>query len=297
MSEEQEVFVSRRGNRVKLDNVDLTGVDVEEKPTIPPTKIQSTKVRLHRPEIRLPRPHMSKKQAMGVALALVILLLLPLAALELLTLQYRNASTSLKKDVDRIGSTIALPAQKKGDQDGIDKTLAALMASRNDLCFGGFLDNIAGLYPRSKQALADCNAASSSVSKVIDYIASLKEVKSYSSAVDVALKPALAASESPYAVLPDQIASWQTAEGKLKAINAPVELKSFHDSLTQLTKDIGAQWTALNNANNTADAAAFKEAETKLGSFYESMRDLSPSVLGVHADIQSDLLTALSLTR
>jgi hypothetical protein len=297
MKDEQDVFVSRRGNRVKLDDVDLTGVDVEEKSTTPPTRILSTKVRLHRPEIHLPRPHMSKKQAAGVALALVILLLLPLAALELLTLQYRNASASLKKDVDRIGSTIALPAQKNGDHSGIDKTVSALMTSRNGLCFGGFLDNIAGLYPRSKQALDDCNVASSNVSKVIDHLSSLKEVKAYSSAVDTALKPALAASESPYAVLPDQVASWQAAEGKLKAINAPVELKSFHNSLLQLTKDISAQWTALNNANNAADATAFKEAETKLGSFYESMRDLSPTVVGVQADIQTDLNFALSLTR
>jgi hypothetical protein len=240
---------------------------------------------------------MSKKQAAAVAFVLVALLLLPLAALELITWHYSSASAGLKKDVERIGSNIALPAQKKSADDGIDKTLTALMNSRNNLCGGGILDNVAQLYPRSKDALSDCNAASSNVSVVINHLATLKSINAYSASVDAALKPALAASESPYAVLPDQVATWQSVATKLKAINAPIELKEFHDSLIQLTNDIATQWSALNTANNSADATAFKEAETKLGSFYESMRELSPTLIGIQTDIQNDLSSALGSTR
>lgn len=299
MSEEQEVFVSRHGRRTKLDNVDLSGVNIEDEPTrkpAPPSEITSPKVRL-RPEIHLPRPHMSRRQIAFTALGIVVAILLPLVALELIALQYRANGEALRKDVANIGTTIALPAQKSSAQDGLDKTLSALASKRDGACRGGVLDNIAFLYPRAKDALAQCNAARADVSQLTTHLSHLKDIQAYSNSVSEILKPALAASESPYAVLPDQVATWQAATGKLKVVNAPGELKSLHDSLKQLVGNIETQWSALNSANNAQDQAAFSAAEAKLGSFYESMRELSPTLTEITLKVQSDVTMAVGNTR
>jgi hypothetical protein len=300
MKDEQEVFVSRHGRRTALDNVELGGLNIDDQQSAVTTTVEIQKNPKFKPirDFHMPRPQMSKKKVAVISLVLLAIILLPLAMLELIGLQYHQGAVALKNDIDRIAKQTALPLQKKAvTADALGKPLTELRSSANGACRGGLFDNIAALYPRSKAEFDQCNVAKSKTNAIILQLATLQNVQRYEESADAILKPALAASDSPYAVFPDQVAAWQTVVGKLKKLDAPNELKTFHSSLVQVSQDIAAQWTALNTANNAQDQASFDEAQTKLGSFYESLRDLSPILIGIQGDIQSELTAAQNNTR
>ena len=296
MKDEQEVFVSRRGRRTTLDTIELGSMNIDEEQPVVTTAIETPKNPRFKPirEFHMPRPQMSRKKIAIISVSVLAIILLPLALLEAVAWQYQRAGVSLKDDIGRIAKQSALPLQKKtASADAMSKPLSELRDATNRSCRGGLLDNIAGIYPRSKSALDQCNAMKAKANAVVLQFANLQNIQRYSESADAILKPALAASDSPYAVLPDQVSAWQTVAEKLKKLNAPNELKTFHASLVQVSQDIAAQWSAINTANNAQDKAAFDEAETKLGSFYESLRDLSPTVIGVQQDVQSSLSSAV----
>jgi hypothetical protein len=297
--EEQDVFVSRHGRRTKVDNVELGELNIEDQATQTATTVKPSNPRF-KPirDFHVPRPQMSKKKVAIISIALLALILLPLAILEVVTWQYQRAAAALKTDVDRIGKQTALPLQKKTiSAEAIGKPLAELRSNANGACRGALFDNLANLYPRSKTALGHCNETKSKANAVIVQLATLQNIQRYSESADAILKPALAASTSPYAVLPDQVAAWQQVTSSLRKVNAPNELKTFHASLVQVSQDVAHQWSALNTANNAQDKAAFDEAQTKLGSFYESLRDLSPILIGIQGDVQSELTSSLGNLR
>ena len=307
MSEDQEVFVSRRGRKTKLDDIDLGSVNIDEQQPLKETE-KTAPVKAAKPmkkpsrEPRQPvftmpkvtRPEVGRRTWIMTLIVLSVILFAPILLLEGIALQYRSGADALRNDVKAIAKNTALPEQKKValSDDAIAKTLNALNASRDNSCKGGFLDNLAELYPRSNDALRQCATLNGQVSALINSLSVLKNMQSYSKSTEAALRPALAASDSPYAVIPDQLTSWQTAEGKLKAINPPSQLASFHTSLKQVVSDIAAQWSALNNANNGQDTASFKDAEGKLSSFYESLRELSPTLTEAQQKAQTDVSSA-----
>ena len=305
MNDEQEVFVSRHGRRTKLDDADLTGMNIDDQPAVKATTVDEaaavkpTKPRREMPKLarpKMPRVSIGKKTWIMSGAVVVALVLLPLAALEAVALQYNASADGLSKEVTRVGKDIALPEQKKSAlaDDAISKTLDALSSARDKACRGGLLDNLANVYPRSKEALKRCTTANGHVSTLINELSVLKQMHAYGKTTEAAIKPALAASDSPYAVIPDQLATWQSVEGKLKSINPPTQLSNFHASLKQVVSDIAAQWGALNNANNSQDSAAFREAEAKLGSFYESLRELSPTLVEAQLRAQAQVNDSLS---
>ena len=299
MKDEQEVFVSRHGHRTKIENADLNGLNIDEQPVAPTTDALPVKhVTEPIKEFRAPSPPRSGKKIAIIAAVLLSILLLPFAIFETVAWQYRQAGATLKGDVDRVAKQTALPLQKKdASVSSIGAPLGELRSSVNNACRGGMLDNIATIYPRSKSALDQCNATKTKANAIVAELAVLQNIQRYSEATDAILKPALAASNSPYAVLPDQVASWQTVTDKLRKLDAPNELKTFHSALTQVAGDIASQWSAINTANNAQDKAAFDEAQTKLASFYESLRELSPTLIGIQNNVQTKLSAATAAVR
>ena len=286
-------FVSRRGRRVGMHEVDLGGIDVEHetvaKEPVTPNRPRPEKSR-KTPKTPRERSRWTKKKT--VILAIVIaLLLVPVVFMELVTAEYGRGVSRAKSDLSQLVSTTVLPAQKKTtiSADQIRTAADKVNDIVGHMCRGGLLDNAAGLYPRSKEALRDCKAAQSHYSSLATSLYALEAQARYLERVDALIKPVATPITDEYAVIGAQQTAWQSTADGISKLSPPSAMKSAHDELAAHVSAAAAAWSKLNTANNSQDAAAFQEAEKALATEYQAVRETSLLFSAVLGDAQAKI--------
>lgn len=301
--EQPTFFVSRRGRQVGVHQVDLTNLDIESNDSADLTKkeIKSDKTPdKKRTIMKQPKqPFSWSKKKTIVLVSVLAILALPVVAAELVAAQYREGSSSAKRDLDNIVKSTVLPAQKKSaiDNDQIGAMAGQINGIVAKMCRGGLLDNAAGLYPRAADALADCKADQALYAALTNELYNLEKIARYLEAMDVTMKPVATPITDEYAVIGSQQTQWLTADESLKKLSVPDAMRSAHASLSSHVSAVATAWSALNTANNEQDAAGFTEAEKKLASEYEAIRAVSGEFTEVLGKSQSELLARYNALR
>ena len=293
-------FVSRRGRKVGMHEVDLGGIDIdseapEDKATQPAEPPKRSKVPKSSKSVQREKRTWTKKKTIVLAVVLA-LLALPLVAAELVTAEYKRGVSSAKRDLASLVSSTVLPAQKKTtvSADQIRTIANKVNDTVGHMCRGGFLDNAASLYPRANVALRDCKATQSRYASLATNLYALELQARYLERVDALVKPVATPITDEFAVIGAQQSAWQTAADGVSKLSPPSTMKSAHDDLTKHMSAAAAAWSKLNTANNAQDAAAFQEAEKALASEYEAIRQTSLLFSAVLSDTQAKINASYS---
>lgn len=299
--EKPNFFVSRRGRKVGMHEVDLGGIDVDHDTTV--DESVAPVVKRPKPEKAAKMPKAPKppkaprekgkwtKKKVIVLAAVATILLIPVLFIELVTAEYGRGVAQAKKDLSTLVSSTVLPAQKKTtiSADQIRTIADKVNGTVGHMCRGGLLDNAAGLYPRAKTALQDCKTAQSHYASLATNLYALEAQARYLERVDALVKPVATPITDEFAVIGAQQTAWQTATDGISKLSPPSAMKSAHDELTTHVSAAAAAWSKLNTANNTQDGATFQEAEKALATEYEAIRETSLLFSAVLADAQAKI--------
>ncbi len=295
-------FVSRRGRKIGMHEVDLGGIDidqdtVEAEPTLDSKPAKTSKPAKAAKAPKAPRSGLYwTKKKIAIAAVVVALLLLPLVAAELVAAEYARGVVSAKADLSKLVSSTVLPAQKRTtiSADQLRTIANKVNDTVGHMCRGGLLDNAAGLYPRANAALRDCKTAQSRYAALTTNLYTLEAQARYLERVDALVKPVATPITDEFAVIGAQQSAWQAAADGISKLSPPSTMKSAHDDLTKHTSAAEAAWSKLNTANNAQDAAAFQEAEKALASEYEAIRQTSLLFSAVLSDTQAKINASYS---
>lgn len=295
-------FVSRRGRKVGMHEVDLGGIDVDhdtpaEQPVTRVTQTRAEKAPKVAKEPKAPRERRSwtkKKVVILVAIAAVIIA--PIVFIELVAAEYNRGIVNAKDDLKQLVSSTVLPAQKKTtiSAEQIRSIASRVNDTVGQMCRGGFLDNAAGLYPRAKSALSNCKAEQSRYASLVTNLYALEGQARYLERVDALVKPVATPITDEFAVIGAQQAAWQTAADGIGKLSPPAAMKSAHNDLSTHMAAAATAWSKLNTANNAQDAVGFQEAEKTLATEYEAIRETSLLFSSVLADAQAKINNSYS---
>lgn len=301
-NEKPAFFVSRRGRKVGMHEVDLGGIDVDhdavaEEPVTSERQVKAEKVSKVAPPHKAPRKRAAwgKKKALILG-AVVVVLLMPVVFIELVTAEYGRGVVRAKSDLSTLVSSTVLPAQKKTtiSADQIRTVATKVNDTVGHMCRGGLLDNVAGLYPRAKTALKDCKAAQSHYSSLATNLYALEAQARYLERVDALIKPVATPITDEFAVIGAQQTAWQAAADSVTKLSPPSAMKSAHDELAGHMSAAATAWSKLNTANNAQDAVAFQDAEKTLAAEYQAIRETSLLFSAVLADAQAAINSSYS---
>lgn len=286
-----EFFVSRRGRQVGLHEVNLSGIDVE---TDEAAKLPATKPQAPRPKqksAKQPRSNRRRALIIGVVAAL---LLLPVAAAELIAAQYRSGGASARADLSGLVQREVLPLQKKQSitADQLRQVATEVDSIGARMCRGGLLDNAATLYPRAKHALDQCKASQRGVAALSLALFQFESQARYLERLGVIIQPVTEPITDEFAVVSAQQKAWQAAADSLTKLSPPTAMNAAHTEVLTHVKAVAAGWADLNTANNNQDADAFTAAEKKLSIEYEAVRSSSDQLDAVLRDTQARVLSA-----
>lgn len=295
--EKPTFFVSRRGRRVGMHEVDLGGIDIDNDSQQPEAAEKPKPVEQSKPVKATKKPKSPRerrgwtKKKVAILGVVFFLLLLPVALAELVAAEYGNGITRAESDMASLVSSTVLPAQKKTTvtADQIRSIADKVNDTLGNMCRGGFLDNAASLYPRAATALKSCKAAQSDYSSLAGNLYTLETQARYLERVDALVKPVATPITDEYAVIGAQQTAWQTAADGIGKLSPPDSMKSAHGELTTHIAAVAAAWSKLNTANNSQDAAGFQDAEKTLASEYEAIRQTSALFEAVLSDTQAKI--------
>lgn len=298
-------FVSRRGRKIGVHEVDLGGIDVDHELSSGDKETQSTtKVTKQHGREKIPKKTSSpsdlpvkrrwSRKKIVVLTGLLLVLLLPLALAEFITAEYYRGVTQSKNDFQELVQETVLPAQKKStltadqvrDMAGNVNEIAARM------CRGSFFDNAADLYPRARAALQECKSLKTRYTSLTTSLYTLENQARYLERIAVLLKPATTPITDEYAVIGAQQSSWISIADEVRKISPPTSMISAHTSLVAHTKAAADAWSKLSTANNQQDSLGFQEAEKALAIEYEAIRGTAL----VYNDILSDSQAKINST-
>lgn len=297
-------FVSRRGRKVGVHEVDLAGIDIDHDsnsdhaintPVESTKPVKTTKTAAPVKTSSAPNTPRAKrtwtKKKSFITVIVLSLLLLPLVAVELVAAEYSRGSSQAKADLSSLVSTVVLPAQK-------DTTISAdqirSIANRvNDtvgrMCRGGFLDNVAGLYPRASTELRDCKTTQAHYASLANNLYALESQARYLERVDAFMKPVATPITDEFAVIGAQQKAWQSASDGISKLSPPSAMKTAHAELSSHVSAVVSGWSKLNTANNDQDATAFQDAEKALATEYQAVRETSLLFSAVLSDSQAKI--------
>lgn len=292
--EKPTFFVSRRGRKVGMHEVDLGGIDVDrdtaaeesQAPVKQPKAVKEPKA----PKTPRQRGVWTKKKTIVLVIA-AVLLLVPVVFMELVAAEYGRGMARAKSDLAGLVSSTVLPAQKKTtiSADQIRSISNKVNDTVGRMCRGGFLDNAAGLYPRASDALHECKASQSRYASLATNLYALEVHARYLERVDALIKPVATPITDEFAVIGAQQEAWQAAADGVGKLSPPTAMKSAHDELATHMTAVAAAWSKLNTANNAQDAAGFQEAEKALAAEYEAIRETSLLFSAVLSDAQAKI--------
>jgi hypothetical protein len=294
-----EFFVSRRGRQVGVHEVDLSGIDVESespasatpaKKADAPKPPKAEKITTSRTS-RAPRSR--KKLAIVSALVLAIIAL-PVIAGEIVAAEYAAGRSAATKDMQQLVAKDVLPLQKKGslaadELHGIAEHVNAIVGR---ICRGGLLDNAAQLYPRAKDALAQCKDSQRSYAELASRLYELESQARYLERLDGIIKPVTAPITDEFAVISAQQSAWQDAADATKKLSPPTKLRAAHEEVLNHITAVAKAWSELNQANNAQDGEAFTAAEEQLSAQYQAIRETSGQFGAVINDSQARITAA-----
>jgi hypothetical protein len=302
---EKQFFVSRRGRQVGLNQVDMSDIDIDSDENDTSAKAVSAKdteastpTRVKR--TKQPRVRTGWTRKKTIILGIVIaLLLIPVLLGELVAAQYRTGVTGAKSDLAKVVNSTVLPAQKKTTitADQIRAYTSDVNDIMSHMCRGGFLDNMAGLYSRAKQALTDCNDAQAKYSTLVSGLYKLEAEARYLEKMSALIKPVSTPITDEYAVIGAQQTAWLAVAEGLKKLSPPEAMNPAHAELVTHVTSVADNWSKLNTANNAQDAAGFTEAEKALASEYEAVRTTSAEFTRVLGDTQAKVTTSYNLLK
>jgi len=223
-----------------------------------------------------------------------IIILVPVAVGEYVKGAYDSNVSDAKHKVAQLFYSVTL-AQK---DPTTSKTLAfassQLDTIRDNLCPGGFLDNLAKLYPRAQKAYDDCATYRSSVSALDDLVSSASAQMAYLEQLQPLLKGVSQPLEDKFAVLTSQQENWQTFVNGLKQLSVPVAFNSAHASLVQQASAVHDQWIALVQATNAYDSATFRSVRAKLTEDYVAFQNASNDFTSVINSTQTSITNSVA---
>lgn len=286
MNDDKEpVFVNRHGKKMSQDGATLEVPPVNETPFIPPPQAKPPKkVRVRR------RSRFTRKKLMVVGLVILGLLLLPVIGGELVRARYISSREGARAELVSFVNKTVIPQQKKQvTLTGLGEAAAKVESIRDNSCAGGFLDNLADLYPRATEAFRDCVTAKQKIAAVAVGLRDMESQVRYLESLSPALSTVTKISTDDFAVISAQLANWQILNEELGKLSPAATQKTAHDQLKVQTKAIVDAWSALSTANDNQDAAGFAAAEKKLGEAYEAFRTSGSVLTTVLSNAQTSI--------
>lgn len=238
--------------------------------------------------------HLSPHAVRVCLIVLAVLLLTPVAAGEYVRASYGNNVASAKSTV-----SAQLSAAVSGQSSGTTSKLLfeadqQLSRVRDGLCPGGFLDNMAKLYPRAQAAYDECAAYRSSVTALEEHVRVAAEEMAYLEKLQPLLESVAKPLDDQFAVLSAQQEIWQQFVEGLGQLSAPASFSSSHNSLLQHATAIRDQWIALVQATGAQESAKFRDARTKLTDSFTAFRGQTASFSTAVSTSQTSLSVAAS---
>lgn len=284
----QEPLTNRRGRPLMKEDLEDLHIDGEK---LAPGESLSMAQPKREKRPRRPWKKWQKRTLVGVIIGVLVL---PVAAGEMIRLHYEQSARVALVQVSDLTKNTVLPLQTKTNatSQNLSDITKRLNTIRDDTCSGGLLDNIAALYPRAKTALNACLTTRGKVAALVLATKETSEQLRYFEDISPLLAGVTAQTGDQYAVPSSQAENWKTFTDKLKTLSAPTSFKSSHDALVSHATTITSLWTVLDNASNAQDTVAFTDAEKKLGDEYIAVRALSSGFDKVILTSQQNASTA-----
>lgn len=272
--DESGFFVSRRGKQVGVHQVDLNGIDIDDRDTKAAPEKSEKKLITKKSSKR--GSGWTRKKTIIVAIVAVVLVS-PLIFAEFVVAQYNVGTENAKQDLKSLVDTTVMPAQKKPSisADQIRTVASKLNDTVGKMCRGGLLDNVAGLYPRAKSAHDTCRAEQTKYATFVSDLRLLEADARYLERLDAIIKPAATPITDEYAVVDAQHKTWLSVSEDIKKLSPTDRMRTAHVELAKHVTTVADAWSKLNIANNGQDVAGFEASEKALTAGYEAIRSTS----------------------
>lgn len=223
-----------------------------------------------------------------------IIILVPVAVGEYVKGAYDSNVSDAKHKVAQLFYSVTLAQKNQTTSKTLAFAASQLDTIRDNLCPGGFLDNLAKLYPRAQEAYDNCATYRASVSALDDLVSNASEQMAYLEQLQPLLQAVSKPLEDQFAVLTSQQENWQTFVNGLKQLSVPISFNSAHANLLKQASAVQEQWIALVQASNTYDSGAFREARTKLTGSYTAFQVASGEFTNVINSTQASIATSVT---
>lgn len=286
-------FINRHGHRADMNRIDLSGISVENDGTVPAHELTEPQQQSKPVRRRSAGFHLTKQRLLIIAGIVIVLLLLPVIAGEIVAASYRSDASAVTGKLNKLISDKVLPSQQKITiKVGVIGEMAAGVDDiRSSTCGGGLLDNLAMLYPRAKSAHTDCVEKNGQLSDLSSSLKKLEAENRYIDAVLNATKTVTAPLAEPFAVVDAQQTNWVAARDAIKKLSPPTEWQEQHTTLTRWVSTVAEGWTALNAASGAQDKTKFESAEKDLNSAYEGIRSTVDELMTTLHQTQNTVTT------
>lgn len=281
---EEEKFTNRHGHTI--------GAVQEAVRTLPePEYVASPKPTRRRKKraFQLKRVHLYILLAIAAMAALV-----PVAVGEYVRGAYDGNVSDAKSKIAQLFYSVTLSQKDPATSKSLTAITTQLDSIRDNLCPGGFLDNLAKLYPRAQSAYDNCATYRSSVSALDDLVSSASAQMAYLEQLQPLLKGVSQPLEDKFAVLTSQQENWQTFVSSLQQLSVPVAFNTAHAGLVKQASAVHDQWIALVQATNAYDSATFRLARAKLTEGYAAFQSASSDFTSVINSTQASITDSVA---
>lgn len=238
--------------------------------------------------------HLTGVQWRILGIVVLVLLLTPVFVGEYVRATYSKNIDDAKGDISQVFAA----AQSQPKTATTSKSLAELenqlSSIRDRLCPGGFLDNLAKLYPRAQAAYSDCAAYRSNVTALVDLVGTASSQMVYLESLQPLLEGVSKPLEDQFAILSAQQENWQTFVDGIQKLSVPLSLSAAHTSLLKEATNVRDEWIALVQASNVEDSVAFRAAKAKLTDSFSAFHAVATTYSAAVKDSQAVLNNAVA---
>lgn len=285
---EDEKFTNRHGHTISALKESVDNLPEPEYKTTPVKQVRRRKRR----SLRL-----SGRQLKILLIVIAIIVLVPVLVGEYVRATYGGNISSAKSTISQLFKSVIADQKNPVTSEKLTAVDTQLSTVRDGLCAGGFFDNLAKLYPRSRQAYEDCATYRSSVAALEALVNTAAAQMAYLEQVQPLLEGVAKSPEEQFAVLGAQQENWQTFVDGLQQLSVPASFHSAHADLVKQASAVRDDWIALVQATNTQDDDAFRDARAKLTQNYTAFRAQATGFSTAIAETQTALSSATANLR
>lgn len=269
------MFTNRRGRSVstQIDEIHIGHNDNVIAPDVP-KKTEKPRRRRKRPLPKIFWQVLALLIGLGVAV--------PIVVGESVRATYEREVSVVKKELTDIFNDIVERQKKPVSSETLKASTEKLVKLRDKLCVGGFLDNIAMNYPRSKESYEACSAYRSKIATLAEMVTQATEQMKYLEQLSTILSNITKPLEDQFAVLSAQQENWKAFTSNLEQMTVPATFKNSHAQLIGASNSIRDQWTDLVVAADSLDSAKYSATRSKIASAYGQFE-------GLHATYSSSV--------